>query len=203
MAGVYSCPSNRTNLEWHLQGPQIPNVTIVASVNEQGIKRTTHSTQEGPERARGWATTNHPAYQRDERQIDTGCFKTSAIDNRNRSGVVVARGFRVNLAPHSLPRSSLPLFHSSFPSCLPRITLSLSLFLSLLSTPTFHPFPIIILSLAFSRNVYDPRLARPLVTIASHIRTHADAFATPACSRSLSRSLIPVSRVTNREHSDT
>lgn len=44
MAGVYSCPSNRTNLEWHLQGPQIPNVTIVASVNEQGIKRTAQHT---------------------------------------------------------------------------------------------------------------------------------------------------------------
>lgn len=106
MAGVYSCPSNRTNLEWHLRGPQIPNVTIVASVNEWGIKRIAQRahTEGSGTRGRRWATTNHLAhYQWDERQIDTGCFKTSAIDNRNRSGVAVARGFRVNLAPHSLP----------------------------------------------------------------------------------------------------
>lgn len=195
MAGVYCCPSNRTNLEWHLQGPQIPNVTIVASVNERGIKRTAQHTGGFGTCARGWATTNHPAYQRDERQIDTGCFKTSAIDNRNRSGVAVARGFRVNLAPHSLPRSSLTLF------C------SFSLFSTFLSLSLFFPFLLfipslaVILSLAFSRhaNLSCSRIRLRHI----HIRTHADTFATPACSRSLSRSLIPVSRVTNREHSDT
>lgn len=189
MAGVYSCPSNRTNLEWHLQGPQIPNVTIVASVNERGIKRTAQHTGGSGTCARGWVITNHPVYQRDERQIDTGCFKTSAIDNRNRSGVAVARGFRVNLAPHSLPRSSLTLF------C------SFSLFLSFSPSLLFIPSLAAILSLAFSRhaNLSCSRIRLRHI----YIRTHADTFATPACSRSLSRSLIPVSRVTNREHSDT
>jgi len=96
---------------------------------------------------------NHPAYQRDERQIDTGCFKTSAIDNRNRSGVAVTRGFRVNLAPHSLPRSSLTLFALP-PSHLPRVSL---FFPPLLFIPSLSLF---FLSLSLVRQT---RLVRPLV----------------------------------------
>lgn len=127
-------------------------------------KNRTERTQEGLERGRRWATTNHLThYQWDERQIDTGCFKTSAIDNRNRSGVAVARGFRVNLAPHSLPRPSFSLFRS--------FSLSVSLSLSFFHPAILHPFPLVTFSLASSRLALRlPRSSR--TRIASYTHTH-------------------------------
>lgn len=159
-------------------------------------KNRTERTQEGLERGRRWATTNHLAhYQWDERQIDTGCFKTSAIDNRNRSGVAVARGFRVNLAPHSLPQPSFSLFRSfSF-------SVSLCLFFPSCYSSPFSPRHFFSRFLS-SRTQSSSPISHTNRIIHTHIHVH-DTLATPACSRSVSQSLIPVSRVTNREHSDT
>lgn len=130
-------------------------------------KNRTERTQEGLERGRRWATTNHLThYQWDERQIDTGCFKTSAIDNRNRSGVAVARDFRVNLAPHSLPRPSFSLFRS--------FSLSVSLSLSFFHPAILHPFPLVTFSLASSRLALRlPRSSRTRIASYTHTHTYA------------------------------
>jgi len=127
--------------------------------------------------ARGWASTNHR--QRDERQIDTGCFKTSAIDNRNRSRVAVARGFRVNLAPHSIPVPAALSHPLSL--LLPRVfPPSLSLSLSFSFPPLLFTRPtVIILPLALSRSTspfFSPsRTQLRHVHLSTHTRARARA----------------------------
>lgn len=131
---------------------------------------------EGPERAGVGPTTIHQ-HQRDERQIDTGCFKTSAIDNRNRSGVAVARGFRVNLAPHSLPQPSFTLLLSFSSSSFP-------------SRSSCRHYALVSLSLAFSRECVPVSLTLSH-TIASCTHSHTYSVRTRAHTHTHRSALSP------------